>query len=147
MSRQDVTFLTGIAKELIDEVIDNVVVIFKLSIDNTKTNIYGEGTRRVYYSGVALRCLVDRKDPQINSDAQTIDSEQAVSFNFLRESLVESKIYPEVGDLVEYHNTYYEINNVIENQLLEGQPYFNYSIRCEAHLTSRSPLQIEERIQ
>lgn len=144
---KDVAFMQNVNKELLDFVIETPVALWKLSMDETKVNIYGEGTTKVYYGGIHLNCLIDRKDGQVTGDAQTVDRTQVVTFAFLRISLREKNIYPEMGDVIEFNDSYYEINNVVENQLIAGQPYFNYTISCESHLTRRSSLQLEPRIQ
>jgi len=52
--------------------------------------------------------------------------------------------YPEVGDIIYYDESYYEIDNVNDTQLVAGQPQYTTSILCNAHLTRRSGIQIEE---
>jgi len=144
---KDVAFFQNVNKELIDTVIETVVTLWKIAIENSKVNIYGEATKKEYYTGVKLTCLIDRKNTQPTAEGQTVDTVQPVTFNFLRLTLQEKNTYPELGDIVEFHGGYYEIENINENQLLAGQPWFNFSLACEAHLTRRSNLHLDEAQQ
>lgn len=144
---RDMAFFQHISKELVDTVIETVITLYKLSVENSKVNIYGEATTKQYYVGTKIPCLINRQNTQPSQEAQTVDTVQTAKFQFLRVSLEEIKVYPEVGDFIEFQGGYYEINNTTENQLVAGQPQFNYSIVCEAHLTRKSNLQLDERTQ
>ena len=54
-------------------------------------------------------------------------------------------MYAEVGDIVFWENSYFEIDQVAENQFLGGQPEKNYSLICNGHLARLSKLNIMER--
>lgn len=141
---RDVEFFKNVTKELVDVVIETPVILYKLNIQDSSVNIYGESNRKQYWVGTRLTCLIDRQNQQSTADTQVVDTTQSAAFNFLRQSLQDKQVYPETGDIIEFHGGYYEINNVVENQLVAGQPYFNYTIRCEAHLTRRSAIELDE---
>ena len=52
VSNRDVAFFKGIARELVDEVIQNTLVLFKINLNETKVNIYGESMNKTWYPGV-----------------------------------------------------------------------------------------------
>lgn len=76
----------------------------------------------------------------------TVNVEQTVEFSFLRTDCKARKIYPEMGDIIEYANQNYEIDNVNEVQNYAGQAAYNHSIVCSAHLTRTSALQLSKPI-
>lgn len=143
--KRDIDFFQQINKELLDDVIESIVILYKLSIDDSPTNIYGEAPLKRYYQGVKTSALINRQDKSPTSDGKVIDFQQVAVFSFLRETLKEKGIYPEPGDIVEYDGSFWEINNAAENQLLGDQPYMNWAIICTCHMTRRSQLQLVER--
>jgi hypothetical protein len=151
---RDISLFNTLNKELIVDIIDIEVSIFKLSLEKTTTNIYEEADNKIYYAGVKIPCLVNRSAQQYNFDNPTIDFSQPIEFQFLRDILVEISLVIEVGDLVEYNGEYYEIDNVIDNQYILGKnPDYastgtewgsNFSIIAQGHITRRSKLNIEQ---
>lgn len=132
-----------INKELINTVIDTRIILFKMHQELTKTNSYGEATKKTWYIGVEIPCLVNRSEANPNVDIQTVNFEQQSEFQFLRVECEARGVYPEVGDIIEYHTSYYEVNNVNEIQLYAGRTEYNHSIICQTHLTRQSNLQLE----
>ena len=49
---RDIRFFEGISRELVDAVVENTAVIFKLIIASSKVDIYGESLSKTYYPGV-----------------------------------------------------------------------------------------------
>ncbi len=49
------------------------------------------------------------------------DLGREASFAFTREDLVDANTVPEVGDIVMWHEDYYEVDTVRENQLFAGR--------------------------
>ena len=144
-SQKDVEFFRHISKELVDEVMEVLVVMYKLSVSETPVNLYGESMKKKYYIGVQIPCIIDREQKRPDSDGAIIDYKQTSTFAFLRDTLQEKSIYPEAGDIIDWDGTYWEIDNVSENQLIGSQTYYNWSIVCISHMTSRTTLQIEQR--
>ena len=66
---------------------------------------------------------------------------------FHRTTLSEADFYPEIGDIVDWNGTYFEMNSVTEPQLIAGHQNFKHSIIAVAHRSRMSSLQIEERIK
>ena len=146
VSSRDFEFFQHINKEISAEIIDTLVVLYKLNLDYVNTNIYGESTEKISYTGIELSAFIDYGPNQAVSDSGFgIDQTQEVEFRFVRSILEERHVYPEIGDIIGYNDAFYEINNIREVQLIAGRPGYNESIICETHLTRRSNIQIEPR--
>jgi uncharacterized protein YneR len=145
VSQKDFNFFQHINRELVSDVVDVDVILYKIALETTAVNLYGEATEKARYTGVELKSLV--RYPKNISNAKDgfgVDVEQNVEFRFVRALLEQVKTYPEAGDIIYYDEAYYEIDNVNDTQLVAGQPQYTTSILCNAHLTRRSGVQIEE---
>ena len=145
VSNRDFEFFQHINREISAEVVDTVVVLYKLNLDYVNTNIYGESTEKISYTGVEVPSFVDYQPNAAISDGFGIDQIQEAEFRFVRSILEARHVYPEIGDIIGYNDAFYEINNIREVQLIAGRPGYNESIICETHLTRRSNIQIEPR--
>ena len=142
---RDINFFKSISQELVNDIVTTLVVLYKLSISDSPTNIYGESTSKTYYQGVECPCLIDRGETTANYEGMGSDISQTVSFRFNRFTLESNKFYPEIGDIIFHNNAYFEVDNVLEDQLIAGRPEEKYSIICETFMTKRSNIQIENR--
>jgi len=118
---KDFDIFTGIARELIGNVIEQEILYYKFSLDDTEVNIYGEGMEKVFWTPAKLNCLITRGDQVITDDDFGPDLTREVSFAFIRQDLVDTNVVPEVGDIVMWHEDYYEVGTVRENQLFVGR--------------------------
>jgi hypothetical protein len=145
VTQRDFEFIQHITRELIDETMDVGVILYKIVVDSTKVNIYGESVTKPRYSPVKINAIIKYdKNTSIAGEGFGSNQEQMVEFRFARRLLKEVKVYPEIGDVVGYNNHYYEIHNITETQLIAGKPDFNTAIICMAHLTRRTSIDIEE---
>jgi hypothetical protein len=143
LARRDYQTFMDINKELINTVIDTIVGIHKINVVKTPANIYGESTRKTYFTAVKVPCLIQRDQTTATLDGNIISSTQNVEFRFLHKELEERNIYPEAGDVIEYDASYYEIVNTSETQLIVGQTDYNHSIICQAVLTRSPAVQLD----
>ena len=144
---KDITFFKNISRELVDSVIETSVVLYKLVIENSKVNIYGESLSKTYYTPVQTTCIIERQDTGVVYEGFGNDATQTVEFRFNKFTLEEVGFYPEIGDLIYHNNAYFEIDNVRDvDQLIGGQDYNDYSIMVNTFMTKRSGIQTEERI-
>ena len=136
-SARDVSMFRGISRELMWDVIVQECAIYKFKLEETNVNIYGEAAEEKYYEApILLNVLVDRQDQNFPESDLGIDFTGARTFRFLRDDLkgVEvngyknnsgtrkiGEIVPEVGDIIWYEKGYYEIYNLINNQLFVGK--------------------------
>jgi hypothetical protein len=134
-------------EELIDEIVGQSVDIYKVSIDNTEENLYGESTTKYYEQGFRVNCLINFNEPEIIQDDFGADNNSSIEMFFQRENLSSGSLnfYPETGDIVDWNNYYWEINGTSEPQLFAGHPGYNHQIKATAHRSRLSSLQIEER--
>lgn len=143
---RDFDFFQHINREIVVDLVDVEVILYKIVNDIVKVNIYGEATEKPTYRGISLNALV--KYPK--KIAETEDGfgynvkQSDVEFRFVRKLLEDVEVYPEVGDVINYNNNFYSINNVNEAQLVAGRPEYNQTVLCECHLTRRSTFNIEE---
>lgn len=146
-SRRDFNLFVGVNRELLSDVVEQEILYYKISLEDTQVNIYGEGMEKVYWEPVKLNCLITRGDQVISVDEFGPDLTRDASFAFLRQDLVDVITVPEVGDIIMWHENYYEVDTVTENQLFLGKdnsynltPYgeqfgASVSIICQTHLT------------
>ena len=142
---RDVRFFESVARELVDAVIETSVVLYKLIIEESKTNLYGESLNKTYYQGLNCNAVIERSDTSVSYEGFGSDQGQTVEFRFNRFTLEEKNFYPEIGDIIYHNDAYFEIDNVREDQLIGGQTSNNFSIICSAFMTRRSSIQTEER--
>lgn len=144
VSQRDFEFIQHITRELIDDTMDVGVVLYKIYLDATKVNIYGESTVKPRYTPVKVNAIIKyNKNTAITGDGFGANQDQQVEFRFSRRMLQEVSTYPEIGDVVGYNNHYYEIHNITETQLIAGKPGYNTALICMAHLTRRTSIDIE----
>jgi len=146
-SQRDFNLFVRINRELLSDIVEQEILYYKISLEQTEVNIYGEGMQKVFWEPVKLNCLITRGDQVFNVDDFGPDVTRESSFAFLREDLVQVNVVPEVGDIILWHENYYEVDNTTENQLFLGKdneynltqygPDFgaSVSIICQAHLT------------
>lgn len=120
-SVKDFNLYTGIARELIGNVVEQEILYHKFSLDDTQVNIYGEGMEKVFWTPVKLNCLITKGDQVITDDDFGPDLTRESSFAFIRQDLVDVNIVPEVGDILTWHEDFYEVGTVRENQLFLGR--------------------------
>jgi hypothetical protein len=147
ISDRDVAFFKHIAREIVDDVIENMCVLYKINLTDTKINLYGESINKTWHPGVQLNVLIDKTQQSQNYEGFGPNTNQDVQYKFDRFMLEEKGIYPEVGDIVYFDQSYYEINNVYEVQYSGGLPQYNFSVVCNTFMVSKSLLNIEERIK
>ena len=144
---RDVDFFKSIARELVDDVIQNTIVLFKINMNETKVNIYGEALNKTWYPGVEVFALIDKEPETARYEGFGLDTDQNITFKLDRWMLEEKGIYPEVGDVIHWNEGYFEIDNTNEVQMVGGQSYNNFSVVCDTFMVSKSNLNIEEKIK
>ena len=143
---RDIRFFEGISRELVDAVVTTAVILYKLVVEDSKTNIYGESLSKTYYQGVNCNAMIERQDTQANYEGFGSDQSQNVEFRFNRFSLNDKDFYPEIGDIIFHNDAYFEVDNVREDQLIAGRADEHFSIICNTFMTRRSSIQTEMRV-
>jgi hypothetical protein len=150
--QRDVSLFRSLNKELIHRFIDTEVLFYKLNLNATTTNLYDESDNKVYNTAVLVHSIVTVDDQTWSSEDYGSDVTQTITFAFLRDDLVEKNLPVEIGDVVEYHSRFFEIDGIIENQVVAGKDPadwfggdthgYNVSIICQAHMTRQSKVNI-----
>ena len=143
--QKEVDLFDAFNEELIDEIIGQTVDIYKITIENTEENMYGESTTKYYDQGFRVNCLINYIEPEIEVNDLGPDLNTSIEMYFHRTTLKEASFYPEIGDIVDWNGHYFEMNSVTEPQLVAGHQNFKHSIIVKAHRSRLSGLQIEER--
>lgn len=147
-SELDIQFINGINNELLGDVIQTEVTIFKANAQNTKTNIYGESDPNVgktYYPGINIVCIVDRADITTDADDFGTDRKQNVVFKFMEKDLQAINFFPQTGDLVHFNDRYHEIDDVVQESFLGGIPEKSFAIIVNTHYTRLSKIDLVSR--
>ena len=126
-SDRDISLMVNIGRELLHDIIEQECLYHKISLEDTDVNLYGESTSKSYWNAVKLNCLITRGDQVISIDDFGPDLGREASFAFIKQDLVDTKVVPEVGDVIEWHNDFYEVDTVRENSLMLGTDN-NYNI-------------------
>tara|TARA_B100001115_G_scaffold179631_1_gene170745 strand:- start:6496 stop:6981 length:486 start_codon:yes stop_codon:yes gene_type:complete len=126
-SNRDFDLLVNINRELLKDIIEQEVLYHKLSLEDLDTNLYGESLQKSYFENIKLNCLITRGDQVIDIQEFGPDLGREASFAFLREDLKDVSIVPEVGDIIQWHRDFYEVDTVRENQLFLGRDN-NYNL-------------------
>ena len=144
---RDIELFKSFAREVVDDVVENIAVLFKVNLNETKVNLYGESTNKTWYPGVELNVLINKSGQTAGYEGFGPDKSQNIEFRFDRWMLEEKNTYPEIGDVIFFDQSYYEIDNTTEVQFVGGLPSNNFSVVCSTFIVRKSALNIEERIK
>ena len=145
--QKEMDLINSMNEELIDDIIGQSVDIYKVSVDNTEDNLYGESTTKYFETGFRVNCLITFNEPDVVVEEWGSDINNTIEMHFQRANLSSGSLnfYPEVGDIVDWNDFYFEMNSVTEPQLIGGHQKFKHQIKAIAHRSRLSSLQIEER--
>ena len=163
---RDISLFNKVNKELLGNIITQQCVYYKLRLNETKVNMYGEAAGARYYKEpVIFNALIERGDQEYpDDDILGVNFNRSLDFKFFRDDLVDADVVPEVGDIIMYYEGYYEVDSTVGNQYFVGKdpryPYntnplnpglenfgANISIICKTHYTPADKVQItKERI-
>ena len=158
---RDISLFRTISREVVNDIIEQEVGYYKTNLNLTDTNLYGESSQKssagkTYIGPVLLKCLITRGDQTTTSEIKGPDRFRDLSVAFLRDDLIVYNLVPEIGDVILWNKDYYEVDNLIENQLIVGKDpnyaitnYLNefgsdFSIILNCHYTSPEKLNIEK---
>lgn len=144
-SVRDINLINSFSGELMGDIIQTEVTIYKMVADVTTTNIYGESKASVgktYYPGIEITALIDRAEIATNADDFGPDRKQNVVFKFREKMLKQINFFPQTGDLVLFNERYHEIDNVVQEQFLGGIDDKSFSIIVNTHYTRLSTVDI-----
>ena len=128
-SSRDISLFRHLNRELLWDVITQQCVFYSLKTAETKVNIYGEAAgARLYNEPVLLNVLIERGDATQPISDFGASYDRPMTFKFLRDDLVDANVLPESGDIIMWYESYWEINNINNNQLVVGKdPLYPYN--------------------
>jgi hypothetical protein len=95
---RDVSLIRHINRELINNIIEQQVGYYKINLEKTESNIYGESNgKKVYNDPVLINCLIERTDRTTSVDEFGPDINKIVKFRFLKDDLAGNDISVELG--------------------------------------------------
>lgn len=158
--RRDVSLFRTLNRELLNRIMDAEIDLYQIAVEDSNTNIYGEAIDKPYSIPIRLMTYIDAQDNSYEYNEFGPDNKQQVNFIFLRDDLRLKETYPNIGDIIKWNNTYWEISNIIDNQLfinksddtsIYADPNINtedfgwqVSITCQAYMTRKTKLNIIE---
>lgn len=127
--RRDVSMFRGVNRELIKKVIQSEVDILKVSVEESKTNLYGESLKKTYYQDIRLACMIKLEPQDVKYDGHGGDVSQLCRFAFLRDDLMKANIFVQIGDIIDWNGNIWEIDKVQNSNLLMNRnPDYNKTI-------------------
>jgi len=155
---RDIDTFKIVSKELVNDVISQQIGYYKVVLQDTPSNMYGESLNKSYVGPVLFNCLIERGDYTAPVDDFGVDTERKATFRILRDDMIDANVFSEVGDIILYNELFYEVDNSNNNQLIVGKDnqYVysnglenfgnNYSVVLECHLTRGNRLNIIQTI-
>lgn len=150
-SSRDISMFRYVNRELLGDIITQQCALYKYVLDKTKVNMYGESSGGKFFDGpILLNALINVSDNKTLIDDFGANFDWSIEVSFLRDDLVDTNTHPEVGDIILYQESYFEIDNTTETQYFAGKnpdyPYnqnplnpglenfgYNVSITCTTH--------------
>ena len=131
---RDISMFRYVNRELMGNIISQQAAFYKLRLNQTNFNMYGEAAEQKYYDGpILLYTLIDLPDQEWSTDDLGVNWNWKPTFKFLRDDLLnkledynEDTIYganlvPQVGDIILYETSYYEVINTNAAQYFVGK--------------------------
>jgi len=140
-SPRDQRLIRSLNDELLNDIIQTEVVVYRIAPDKTSTNIYGETSgknKKSYYKGIKINAYVDRGELTTEPN-DFIDKKQATVFKFLYHEFKGLGVYLQEGDIIDFNSRIHQIDNVAgQEQLLGGIPEKSFSIIVNTHYSRLS---------
>ena len=160
---RDISMFRKVNRELLGDIITQQVAIYKYILDKTKVNMYGESSGGKFFTGpILLNALIEVGDNTSPTNEFGVDFNWSIKVAFLVDDLTDANIIPEVGDVLLYQESYFEIDNTVHTQYFAGKdpdyPYsqnplnpgldqfgYNVSLICETHYVPADRINITKQ--
>ena len=90
---------------------------YKINLELTKTNIYGESLEKWYYQPFTLSCTIVRNEFTYPDDEFGTNVAHSIVVTVYKDTFIAFNVLPEVGDIVIDQERHYEVNNINQNLL------------------------------
>ena len=138
---RDISFFRHVNRELMGNIISQECSFFKLRLDQTNFNMYGEAAESKYYIGpILLYALIENPNQTQPTDDMGVTFDWQPTFKFLRDDLIgklqgdnnypdtfnKDTIYganlvPQIGDIIYYQTAYFEVYATNAAQFFVGK--------------------------
>jgi len=120
--QRDINLFKKVNRELLGDVVTQQCSVYKLRLQETTFNLYGEAAGGKFYDGPTLfNVLIDRRDQEYPESELGVDFNWGITFKFFREDLMDAGVLMEVGDIILYQEGYYQVDTVVANQYFMGK--------------------------
>jgi hypothetical protein len=152
-SSRDISMFRKVNRELIGDVITQQLAVYKYALDKTKVNMYGEASGGRWFNGpTLLNSLITIQNKTDGTSEFGVDFNWSIKAAFLKDDLLDANLVVEIGDVILYQESYFEVDVATDTQYFVGKdpqyPYntnplnpgldqfgYNVSLICEAHYT------------
>jgi hypothetical protein len=118
---RDFSLIKHFNRELINDIVQQEIGYYKLNLDQTNDNMYGESRVKLYYEPILLNVLIVKNPQTYAADPFGTDVVQNVDYAFFREDLIDLELKPDIGDIILWRNNYWEIDSFVENNFFGGK--------------------------
>ena len=119
---RDISMFRRVNRELMGSIISQEVIYYKYNITTTKTNMYGESVEgRNFADPIILFALVERGSPESPVSDLGVDYTYPLTVRFLRDDLIDSNLRLDIGDIILFQESYFEIDSTNANQYITGK--------------------------
>lgn len=128
-SARDISMFRKINRELLGDIITQQCAIYKYALDKTKVNMYGEASEGRWFNGpTLLNALITVGNKADGTSDLGVDFNWDMKFAFLRDDLLDANIVIEIGDVILYQESYFEVDLSFDTQYFAGKdPDFPYN--------------------
>lgn len=139
LKSRDLELFKRLSKQLVQSVMNVQIQYIKLNIKHTKTNIYGQAKRGAIqvYKRVKLNCLVQHT-PQQFDFSQNVSYINSTVYKFLKSTLQQKDVLPQIGDFIMWNNQYWQITNITQQQLIGNSSLVQWSKIVQTTIVSDS---------
>ena len=150
-SSRDISVFRKINRELLGDIITQQLAVYKYALDKTKVNMYGEASGGRWFNGpTLLNALITIQNKTDGTSDLGVDFNWSIKIAFLKDDLLDANLVVEIGDVILYQESYFEVDVATDTQYFVGKdpqyPYntnplnpgldqfgYNVSLICEAH--------------
>ena len=131
---RDISMFRYVNRELMGNIMSQQCAFFKIRLNQTNFNMYGEAAEEKYYDGpILLYSVIENPTEEWSTDDLGVNYNLKPVFRFLRDDLLdklkdfnEDTIYganlvPQPGDVILYETAYYEVTATNAAQYFVGK--------------------------
>ncbi len=159
---RDISMFRHINRELMKDIITQQCALYTIILDKTITNLYGEAPAGKFYTEpVLLNALIEVGSQSHPINEQGVDFDWKIKFSFLLDDIRDANVNPNVGDIIMFQDSYFEIDTTNVTQFFVGKdpdyPYepnplnpglsefgYNVSVICDTHYVPKDRINLSK---